>query len=307
MPKFKRNVSRAEDRQPIGVYDGPLPEDATYAAIVRSVKIRTAKTGLEGYNVFFVLDSHNKDGQHADYDGYPNWATIWMADNETSESREKSFLVAICGKAEAEIITDDKPQGDPVVTKIGGKSPNGARILVRLETDRENPQFGQSGTWIYPDPKGNSKVETKDEPADDTADDLDIEAEAKVPAARKRTTKKAAASNVTPIRSESEPEAEAGEADYDSMTLMQIRQAATAAGLEVKGVSKGQLLQQLKEQAAGGERDESKKNPQDIHKMSEGELREFVESLGYGADDFDGMNREEVVQLLHEEGDINPF
>lgn len=306
MPKFTRKVSGAEDRQVAAVYEGPEPPDGTYPGILRSMRYReSSKKKTPYWNALVVLDAKDKEGRTVQYDGAPAWVSIWLDGSDVSESREKSAYTAICGKADVDVITDDKVPGDPIVTKVGGVNPNGTRVYVQLRTEYDE-EYGsrQQAVWIYPDPSFEREKASSDGQDDGS---LDVEAEAKEPPAkrtRKASAKKDTASNVTPIKkAEAEPE-QKDELDLDSATLSQIREAATEAGMEVKGVPKAKLIEQLKK---GAKKDPSKKNPQDIHNMDEEELSEFVESLGYGPEDFADMSREETVELLVDEEDINPF
>lgn len=305
MPKFTRRLSKAEDRTPIGVYDGPIPPDGTYAGILRSVKIRTSKTEtpIDGYNCFVTLDAHNKDGDHAQYDGYGTFTTVWISDNPTSESREKSFLIAVSGKADVDVLTDDKVSGDPVVTKIGGKSPSGVRVLVKLETDRKNPQFGQSGAWIFPDPKANNgQAEAAAAEEDEPESEVDVVAEEKPKRTRKAPAKKAAEATVTNIRKD-EP---AAEDEYDSMSLPKLRAAARKAGIDGANLDKAELIAKLR--GGGEEADGYKKNRQDILKMSDADLNQFIlDKTEYEVADFAEMSRDETADLLEEDDVITAF
>ena len=313
MPRLKDNVSGAEERQPIAVYEGPLPPDGTYSGILRSIKLVTASTGTEFFNAFVVLDAKDKEGQNAAYDGAPTWTKVWRTDSDFAKSQRLALYKAVAGKGDVTIDVDDKVQGNPVVTKIGGVSPSGVRVYVQLVTEVDDTYGAQQkGLFVYPDPSaqnGQVKVEAEAEA------EPEAEPEAEAPKrTRKSPAKKAA--TVTNIRKdEPEPEAEPQDRDdFDAMTLPQAREAAQAAGIETKGVSKRGLIAALKEQAGGGAEDR-KLNPQDINKMSEEELAKFLyeepaegyPNGRYEEGDFDGMPRKDVIELLVEDEHILPI
>jgi len=310
MPRIKRDVSRAEDQQAAGVYEGPDVPDGTYAGILRWMKYRESrnkKTPL--WNNLVILDAKDKDGRNAAYDGFAAFVEVYMIDgSDVNEAREKSLYTAIAGRADVEVVTDDKVPGDPVAVKVGGVSPAGTRVYVQLKTEYD-AEYGsrQRGVWIYPDP--SFKRDGQPDVSAETDADLDAEATAAPPAKRTRkTAAKKATSNVTPIKAAAaEPEDDGP--DYDSMTLPQLRAAAKEAGLEVSGVSKADLIDNLKDLDPGAADDDKsgQKTPADIHKMSQAELDKFLESLGWVVEDFAGMSREDTVELLVEEGSIPPF
>jgi hypothetical protein len=300
--RIKRDVRKAEDRQPVTVYEGPTPPDGTYRAQIRSIRLRKWKTGKQYLNVLPILDAKDKEGQNAPYDGYAGWTpTTIDSGNEVGDAREKSLYLAIAGKAQVDIDVDDKVQGDPIVTKVGGVNPNGVYVFVKLETD---PEYGQKGQWIYPDPSYQRDGQPEESGEDQGSEsELDIEAEAKATPAKKAP----AAKKVERARKlAAVPEPSSDEVDYDSMTVPALRKAARAAGIDTEGVSKADLISQLKGEA--DDRDPNKKNPQDIYDMSDQELEGFIEGIeGWDWADFDGMKRKDIVEVLVDEGDINPF
>ena len=309
MPKFKRQVSNAPDQQAAAVYEGPDVPDGTYSGILRWMKYRESrKKGTPFWNNLVVLDAKDKEGSNAKYDGYAVFVEVYMVDeSDVNEAREKSLYTAISGKADVDIITDDKVQGDPIVTKVGGFNPSGTRVYVQLRTEYDE-EYGsrQRGTWIYPDPSFQRDGQ-KDDQSDITGEDLDAEAAAEAPPkrTRKAPAKKATTSNVTPIKAAQK--ADDGELDYDAMNLPDIRQEAAKHNLEVKGVPKGELIKQLKAIAGGDAGDPNKKSPKQITAMGDDELNEFLEANDYVVEDFDGMSREDTVEILKDDGIINPF
>jgi hypothetical protein len=305
MPIIKRDLRKAESRQPVAVYDGATPPDATYRARVVSVKLRTwPKAGTQYTNWTLVLDAKNKDGEHAEYDGYTCWAPITIdSGNEVGDSRERSAYEAVAGKPEVTLTVDDKVNGDPVVTKIGGVSPSGKYVFVQLQTERSD-EYGaqQRAQWIYPDPSSNGGQTVE---AESAPDEPEGEPEAEKPKRTRKTAAKKEAT-VTSIRKE-EPEAEA-EIDYGALTLPKLREAATAAGIDHDGVSRKDLVAQLQAKAKGDE-GEKKYNPQDITDMDEDELHELLEGENgwYEEGDTEGMSRTEIVEMLVQDGFISPF
>jgi hypothetical protein len=307
MPRIKRSVSSAPDQQAAAVYEGPDVPDGTYAGILRFMKYRESRQKKTPFwNTLVVLDSKDKGGSTAKYDGYAAFTEVYMIDgSEVNESREKSLYTAIAGKSDVEVITDDKVPGDPVVTKVGGVSPNGVRVYVQLKTERDD-EYGarQRGVWIYPDPSFKRDGQPDVEAESDV--DLDAEASAK-PAAKKTAAKKTAAKKTATVTAihESEPESET-EVDYDAMTFPEARRKATELGISTEGVNKRDLIEQIKASVTGAAAD-GMKNPQDIHNMSDDELSEFLEQQKYAADDFEGMSRADTVEILKDDGVINPF
>lgn len=308
MPTIKRDVRGAESRQPVGVYEGSPPPDATYRARVTSVRLRTWKNaGTQYLNFAAVLDAKNKDGENAEFDGYTAWAPVTIdSGNEVGESREKSAYEAIAGKADVAIQVDDKAQGDPVVTKIGGVNPVGKYVFVQLQTQRSE-EFGnqQRGNWIYPDPSSNGGQTVE---AEASTAEPEGEPEAEKPKRTRKTAAKKGAT-VTSIRKEAEPEAEA-EIDYGALTLPKLREAAAKAGIDHDGVSRKDLVAQLEAKTkSGGDDGDKKYNPQDITDMDEDELQELLEGENgwYEEGDTEGMSRPEIVEMLVQDNFISPF
>jgi len=304
MPKFKRDVSSAEARTPVGVYDGPAVPDGTYAGILRSMKYRIASTGTEFWNTLVVLDAKNKQGQHAEYDGFQAWTKFYLDGSDFSRTKELGLYTAICGRGVVEVITDDNVQGDPVVTKVGGVNPIGARVYVELRTEEYQGEWRQAGFMIFPDLEGKKEAAAPTEAADEPEgeDELDVQAEEK-PAPAKRTRKPPAKK----LAAVPDPEPESEDVDYGAMTLPKVREAAEAVGISTKGVSKADLVRQLEAKAKGGDTAYGK-SPQDIYNMSDQEVIDWVEqNTDYVGADFEGMERKDIVELLQEENIIGPF
>jgi pyruvate/2-oxoglutarate dehydrogenase complex dihydrolipoamide acyltransferase (E2) component len=308
LPTIRRDASKAEERAPFGVYDGPEPPDATYHGVIRTATLRTSKQGNDYLNFLVSLDAA-PDSSKAQYNGFAAWTKVTLDGSDAGLSRERSTYMAIAGKPEVAILTDDsKP--DPKVTKIGGVNPIGVRVLVQVKDD--NDGYGPSGRWIYAD--GDAP---KAAPAQTDDDDETVEAEAKtksnVTSMRGRAAKKAAAPEPEP-----EPRAETAP-DHHSMTLPQLRAYAKEQGIESAGQGKKALLEALDAKLTGstGQKAETKLNPQDIKKMSEKELIDFLETENeagdsYSKDDFgateDGkIDRDEVIEILVDDGVILPF
>lgn len=287
MPKLIRDTSNVNYEEGLRKpYGGPMPPQGVYPGEIVSCELRTnkEKTG-QYFNLLVALETKGVEGKEQ-YDGYPAWVMLALTNKEANLNREQAFYAAIGAGTKPEILYDDKGQ----VTKIGGKKPVGAKVKVFLKHELYEGVTSAKGDTIYPFGDG-APAAAKKPVADieDAPDDEEVEVE----------------------------EAETQEVDLDAMTLPQLRELAKSLGIATgrkkPDTLRDEITDALADQVTEEEEAEAEAEAaeaitqEEVEKMNIIKLKKFAVESGFEADDLKGMTKDEIIEVLVDEGLVTPF
>jgi hypothetical protein len=154
-------------------YEGPLPRPGTYAAVIRSCKIRISQAGNPYFNVLFEFaDQVNAEKQA--FKGYPLWDKIVPGDSDIQKERVGKLAYTVCGKVKAVVNHEEVTDGGTVKT-IGGKDPVGVRCKVVVSRGSFNGEPILELRDLFPWPKDEAWPEGSPEDGDDSEEMEEVE------------------------------------------------------------------------------------------------------------------------------------
>lgn len=298
MPSLKRNVAHAPDSTGFESYDGPQPplQQRMYRGRIEFVRIREASTGRLGINMLVKFLAEKGDKDNAKYDGYPAWVTLWLADKEPNQVREKNFYRAVGvpdDKLENVNIVHEDVEDGGEVKKVGGRNPVGRIVKVDMRTERYEEELQLRADAVYPAKESKAADADPDESEEEPDEDLLEDAE----------------------ESEEEWDEEARREELGEMKLPDLRSLASSDyEIETKGKKRQALIEEIiaheapEEEEPEDEEEESEEEEEelpDYNKMSEMKvpaLRKWaVENGDYDEDDVKGLKKQEILDMLVED------
>jgi hypothetical protein len=301
MPKIVRKTSHVEGRQPFGVYDGDVPPRGNYPGVIRSAVLKTSKNDNQYFNV--LVELYTEDGPKSAYNGFPAWTMITLTEKEANIAREQAFYMAVCGKADVDVILDESDP--PKVTKIGGVDPVGLPVRVDLRPNK-NPSdetITMQGDGIYKPSEGQAAPATagrKPRASRKANEDPDADL------VQEPATPAAADQEVT-VEAEKKPVTEPE--DYHSMNLPKMKAYARDLGVDPKG-SKTEVLAALDahfDKASDEEfNPDGLPSPAQLKALPEAEFWAWAEKQ-YMPGDLNGMEVDETIEMLVEDEKALPF
>jgi len=258
MGVLKRKVSsKAQGFTP---YAGDEPPRGVYRGRVVKGAIRKAKEkDTLSYNI--MVEFQATKPEHKKFDGYVTFGEIWLGEAEALQAREASFIKAVTGKDDFQNVNVAftgkeadfaSPSGAPI-TAFDGKKIEGK--IVNVEWRWEGGNDGYEGRMrvnsIFPWAASEADEEEAEEIDEDDYEEADEEAD-------------------DDYEDEGDEEEE-GEEDEDleaeieerrkelrsrKYTLDDLKKAAKAAGADIKGMKKTDLVEAILDYEFSGEEDE---------------------------------------------------
>jgi hypothetical protein len=185
VPKvIKRSTKGVTQR--FKIYDGPEPTPGVYRGIIKKAVGQMSSGGNIMLTNTVELEALPGD-KRSQFDGYPAFARIVWGDHDTLKEREQAYYLAIAGKEDADVAFAGDPtkfkagdKQETPITKVGGKNPVGAVVLVRLKNSGDPEYPGLDTDGIYPtrdvDRGAGKQVKGQTKPiADEEEEDLEDE------------------------------------------------------------------------------------------------------------------------------------
>lgn len=247
-------------------YEGPeVPVGNGYEGVIKNVRVKVGKDSGNPYLNVLVEHKSSKP-EHKKYDGAPQWIRVMFGDHNETEARLTAFIKAVTGKAnkEANIIDTDedarKGTGS-VVKTIDGVKPDGkpCKFDIRMGSASGGYDARPEGDFIrriIADPNA-AEVQSEDEVAEE---DIDVDGE------------------------EVEGEEEDGQtkeerlAELKKESLADLKAAAIAAEIDIKGLKKLEIIEAILEwEFEEGEDGEEAEEEEELEVDEEEEAEEEVE------------------------------
>lgn len=159
MTKLKYDVSdieAGEDRE-YSVYDGPVPKNGIYAAIIKKAEVKDRPNDQPGKMVEWILEIQDEP-----YEGCPLWLYTVVTGDEEKDWKFAEVVRALGmkdkGSFDDEAVTEKQPK-------------------VRVQTKKEKYGEGEEAEWrakprrIFPAKAKASKATSSDDSGDDSGDD----------------------------------------------------------------------------------------------------------------------------------------
>jgi hypothetical protein len=156
-------------------YEGPLPRPGTYAAVIRSCKIRISQAGNPYFNVLFEFADQMKP-EKQEFKGYPLWDKIVPGESDIQRERVGKLAYTVCGKVKAVVNHDEVTDGGQVKT-IGGKDPVGVRCKVVVSRGSFNGEPILELRDLFPWPKDEDWPEGAPEDDEEELEEVDEDEE----------------------------------------------------------------------------------------------------------------------------------
>jgi len=270
MGVLKRKVSsKAKGFTP---YAGEEPPRGVYRARVVKGAIRSSKEkGTLSYNILFEFEATK--AEHKKFDGFTGFAEIWLGEHEALQAREASFIKAVTGKDDFQNVNvaftgkeaDFKePSGAPI-TAIDGKKIEGKVVNVEWRWEAGNGEYegrmraNSLFPWVATEASDEEAEEIEDDDyAEESEEDDDYEGEEE--------------------GDEEDEDGEEGEEDEDleaeieerrkelrsrKYSLEDLKKAAKAAGADIKGMKKTDLVEAILDYEFSDEGDEDEESDVD--------------------------------------------
>lgn len=190
MPKVLKVSTKGVVRR-FTPYDGePIPmRNASYRAKIAKATMSKSSGDNLMINLVCILEALPGDDR-AKYNGFPAVGRIVLGEADMLQERLQGFLLAVCGKEEAEIKTAGDPtkflkgdkQNTPVIS-VGGKNPVGTYVNVYMQKEPADGEYSERMAMdqVFPvrDSVGGEKVtgatDMDEELEEDEGDDAVVE------------------------------------------------------------------------------------------------------------------------------------
>lgn len=307
MATLKRDASGVDERTPFDIYDGPEPRKGVYPGRIEKCVVR--KSGRSEnlyYNVLVILDAP-ADSPKAQYNGYPAWVMVTMANTEANLAREAAFMRAVCGKTSANVVLDGNAPKEPgqsnevAVKSIGGKNPIGTEVRVDIGTELYEGVTRPKPDSIYPANTSAATAATPPDDADETEEEVDED------------------EDIT--EDEEGFDADTLRAELAELSLLKLKKAAVEDyGIpkgDLDGASRDDIIDAILDVAGGPDANDEVEDVEDeevedeteeetsgvpayseASSMSLPKLRKFAEELEYDPADLKSMSKEEILEQL---------
>lgn len=237
MPKIKTKVNHKAVNSFLP-YDGPALVTGSYNAILKNPAIRTSQAGNIYLNMVFEV-AEPKSSEKAKFNGAAIWGRImFMSEHENAQAVYRTFLEAVGAPSNDPEMAhqsdeDLETQKGSKLLSIGGKKIEGRKVRITVGPDNSSDQANAMQVNLVSPLKDDEDEKSGPAAEDEDTEDLEVADDEE--------------SEDDTEDEDIQAEMEARTKELKKTSLAELKEAATEAGIDIKGLKKADLVEAIVE------------------------------------------------------------